>query len=94
MTFKKRFEQSKIVKYIIKIANTSWGAKTIAAIVVWGIALIPFYIYLLARWITNPEGFWQQLAVIVICGMTIGWLQIIALFFAVIITLKLILEDL
>ncbi len=75
-------KNSKIIKKFRKFINNkdvldSFLAKSLASIVIWIGALIPIWLYILVRWIASPIGFWQELAIIVICGIVMGWLQVI-----------------
>ena len=74
-------------------AVTSFVAKTIATIVIWAVALIPFWIYLAIRWISDPAGFWQELAIVVICMVVIGWLQAILAFGGAVLTIAILIDD-
>lgn len=90
---KEAFMNSKIVQYILGVSTSNVVFKVIGILIIWAIALIPFYIYLLLRWITNAEGFWEELAVFLVCGITIGWVQVITVFFGIVLSIKLMLED-
>lgn len=79
--------------WIKKFANKSWVAKIIVLFIIWPIALIPFWIYLLLRYLITPIGFWQELAILLVCAIFIGWLQVIALVMAVGMSLVLILDN-
>jgi hypothetical protein len=83
-----------LLLWIRKCANKNWVAKIIVLCIIWPIALIPFWIYLLFRWLIDPFGFWQELAVLVVWGFVIGWIQVIALVLAVPMSLILIFDDL
>ena len=78
---KEKINNNRLVKGFKRFCNSnivvSVVAKTIACLVIWAVALIPFWLYLISRWIANPEGFWQELAIIVISMVVIGWLQVI-----------------
>lgn len=86
-------KNSRFSKWVIDICNTNIGAKIIVSLLIWGIALIPFYLYLLIRWGIGPEGFWQELALIIAACIGIGWLQGFLLFFAIFLTIAVITED-
>lgn len=90
---KEAFMNSKIIQYILGFSTSNFVFKIIALIIIWTIALIPFYIYLLVRWVTNAEGFWQEFAVFLGCAMTIGWMQGLSLFIVIILSFKVIFED-
>jgi len=62
-------------------------------VVFWIGALIPTWLYLIARWISGPEGFWQELAVLVICCIVMGWLQVILAIVAFGLTMAIIVDD-
>ena len=90
---KEAFINSKIIQYILRVSNSNAVFKIIGIMIIWAIVLIPFYVYLLLRWITNAEGFWEELAVFLVCGITIGWAQVITVFFGIVLSFKLIFED-
>jgi len=71
----------------------SFIGKTIATIIIWAGALIPTWLYLLARWIASPEGFWQELGILVIAAIVVGWLQVILAIIAFVMTFNLLVED-
>ena len=87
----------KWIKSFKKFTNsngfTSFVAKAIATIVIWVGALIPTWLYLIARWIAGPDGFWQELAIIVICAIVMGWLQVILAIVAFGLTMAIIVDD-
>lgn len=58
-------------------AGTSVIAKTIVGLIIWVCALIPTWIYLIVRWIANPSTFWQEFAIVVICMIVMGWIQVL-----------------
>jgi hypothetical protein len=91
---KKDFYSSNFGQWILGICASSWFAKIIVSIIIWLVALIPTYFYLLVRWGVGPEGFWQELALIITCAIVIGWLQAILLFLAIMTTLIVLMEDL
>lgn len=90
-----KFKPQKIFEYepIKRFINSNIVAKTIAILICWSIALVPFYLYMLSRWLLNPTDFWQELAILVVAGVLIGWLQFILLFFVIIITIGLITDE-
>jgi hypothetical protein len=90
---KEYFENNKIIQSIEKFANSNIVAKTIAISVFWAIGLVPVWIYLLIRWFIDPIGFWQELAVFLVCAITMGWIQFILAFIVIILTAKIITED-
>lgn len=83
---------NRISKSLMKFARSNCIAETIAIFIFWIIALIPVYIYLLLRWFIEPIDFWQELALFLVCALTIGWLQVILAFFAFVLTVRLITE--
>jgi len=90
---RKAFMNSKIIQSLLQVRTSNIAFKAIAMAIIWAIALIPTYIYLIARWITNAEGFWEELAVMIVCGAILGWIQLITLFVVIILSFKLIFED-
>jgi len=87
------FINNRISQFLLGFANSNIGAKIIIIPILWGIALIPVWIYMLLRWFIEPIDFWQELAVFLVCGITMGWIQALLIFFAIILTLKVITED-
>lgn len=84
---KREIKNTKLYNWIADICNTNFVAKSIVIFIIWGVALIPVDLYLLIRWAIGPEGFWQELALIVAAAVAIGWLQGILLFFAIVLSL-------
>ena len=90
----------KNLKYVKKFRNftssslfLSIVAKVIASIVIWAGVLIPTWGYLLIRWAAGPDGFWQEIAVLLICMVVMGWLQVLLAMGGFMLTLALILDD-
>ena len=90
----------KNLKYVKKFKNftnsnafISVVAKIIITIVIWVGVLIPTWIYLIIRWIAGPDTFWQELAIVLICMITMGWLQVIFAIGGFFLTLAAILDD-
>lgn len=94
---KKKISNNRIVQGFKRFCNSnavlSVVAKTIACVVIWTIGLIPFWLYLIIRWIAGPAGFWQELAIIVICMIVVGWIQVIMGIGAAILSLSIIVDD-
>lgn len=84
---------NKISQSLLTFANSNIVAKTIAISVFWAIGLVPVWIYLLIRWFIDPINFWQELAVFLVCGITMGWIQFILGFICIVLTLKIMTED-
>jgi len=81
----KRFGRSnKVSNFIIT---------TIASIIILLFALIPTWFYFGIRFLIEPEGFWQEFALVTICMIVIGWLQAIMLIIAVGLIFHIILDD-
>ena len=91
---KEQLKRNRFVQYLKKFANSNFVAKILVGLFVWSIALIPFYIYLLFRWLIDPMGFWQEFAVVFGFAIAIGWAQGILFFLAIALTIFLIFEDL
>jgi len=87
-----RFMQT-VKNFFNKGAVASFIAKTIATCIIWVGALIPTWLYLLVRMIAGPEGFWQELAILVICAIVVGWLQVILAIIAFVLTFAILVED-
>jgi len=90
-------KKTKIWKKFKEITNSNGFAsvvcKSIVGIIVWAGALIPTWIYLGIRWLFGPEGFWQELAIFIICAAVIGWLQVILAIAAFVLTVSIIVSD-
>lgn len=91
---KHQIRQSWAYRQLSAFCNNSIVAKIIVSFIIWAVALIPVYLYMLVRWGLGPDGFWQELALIIVCSIVIGWLQGIMLFFAIVLTLMVVGEDL
>ena len=91
---KKDIMDSKFAKKMVNWANTNTGAKIIVLCLIWLVVSIPFDLYLLVRWGVGPEGFWQELAMMLVAIVAIGWLQGILLFLGIFVSLAVLLEDL
>jgi len=71
----------------------SFVAKAIFTLIIWAVALIPFWLYLVIRMIADPVGFWQELATVALCAIFIGWIQVILAIGAAVLTVALIFDD-
>ena len=80
--------------WIKKATNKSWIAKIIVLFIIWPIALIPTWLYMLIRYLISPFGFWEELATFLVCAIFFGWIQVIALILAIGMSLVLIFDDL
>lgn len=90
---KKEILNSRPVQALMNWANSNFGAKLICLVLIWLIVSIPFDIYLLVRWGIGPEGFWQEIAMLLVYFIALGWLQGILLFLGIFVSIALILED-
>ena len=79
--------------WLEKFVYSSPVAKLIVTIVVWLIAMIPTEFIVVLWWIVGPVGFWQKFAMIAIPLCLGGWIQIILIGAAVIVTIGIIAED-
>lgn len=84
--------KQKVSVYCDKLLKANWFVKLTTMLILWPIALIPFLIYILFRIFLEPVGFWQELALLAGAAILLGWLQIILLIFAVIITLSIVFD--
>lgn len=75
----------KIVKKFKQITSsnavTDFVGKFVVIFVIWVLALIPIWVYTFFRWLIEPTGFWQELALFGVAFIVIGWLQVILLVF-------------
>ena len=81
-------KNNKFVKSLKNFANSNFVAKIIIAIIIWAVALIPTWIYIITRLLIDPAGFWQELALFCIFAIVIGWLQAILAIFGGVITIR------
>jgi len=86
-------KNSKVYKTSVRWTNTNFVAKLVCLIVIWFVVSIPLDLYLLTRLAVGPDGFWQELAMILVAVIAIGWLQGILLFFGIVLSIALIAED-
>lgn len=91
---KESLKKTKIVQSLKKFANHNIVAKVIVGLFVWIIALIPTWLYVGVRWLIDPTGFWQELAIFGIFAIIIGLVQFLLFLGGVILTIVLIFEDL
>jgi hypothetical protein len=90
---KQRLRNTRIYNWIVDFCNTNIVAKIIVLVLIWVVVSIPMDFYLLIRWMIGPEGFWQELALIVAGAIAIGWLQGILMFFGIILSIAVITEE-
>ncbi len=86
--------KNKFVKSIKKFSNSNFVARIVIASSIWLFALIPTWFYFLARWLIDPLGFWQELALLCIFGFLVGWFQVVLVFFGLALTFIAVFEDL
>jgi len=92
--YKETLKKNKFVQYLKKFTNSNFVAKILVGIIIWVIIPVPAYLYFFVRYLIDPFGFWQEIALLVAFFIGLGWLQGILLFFGIILTLFLIFEDL
>lgn len=85
------YEKSK--KWILKVTNKDWIAKTLVCLLIWAIAFIPTYISAIIWWIISPETVGQYVITAIPC-VAFGIIQIITGIVAAILTMVTILDDL
>jgi len=88
--------QTKLNKKIKRFLN-SLGGQTIivnatAIAIVWLVALVPIWIFILTWWLASPVGFWQVFALISIGLFVGGGFQIAFVVFAVGISIHILLD--
>lgn len=88
-----QIKSSRFSHWIRDFCNKSWVAKIIMIVIIWLVVSIPFDLYLLIRWGIGPETFWEEIAMILVAIIAVGWVQGILLFFGIILTLMVIAED-
>ena len=93
----KDIRNSEIMKSFKKLiggnAFTTVVAKLAVTICFWVIALVPMWIYLLIRMVAGPDNFWQELAIVVVCMVIMGWAQVLLAIVAAFITVAIIIDD-
>ena len=72
---KERIKNNSFVKSLKRFANSNFVANIVVGFMIWVIALIPTWLYLVARVLTTPAGFWQEFALFCVFAIIIGWLQ-------------------
>jgi len=77
-----------------KIINLNIIAKFVIITIIWIIALIPLWLYLLVRLMIDPFGFWQELALFCIFLISVGWLQGVTIFLGGSITFVILTDEL
>ncbi len=85
--------KSNFMKGVKKFVNSNFVAKFIITIGIWIVVFVPVYVYTGVRFLIDPVGFWQEIALIVAFVFCLGWLQGPFLFFGVALTLFLMFED-
>lgn len=91
---KETLKKNKFVQKLKKFANNNVVIKIIIGSIIWIVIPIPAYLYFFVRYLIEPFGFWQEIALFVALCISIGWLQGILLFFGIVLTLVLIFENL
>lgn len=76
----KEVRELAFIKWIKKICSSNafsnFIVKTFASVIILLLTFIPVYCYLGVRYLIEPVGFWQELAILVLACITIGWLQV------------------
>lgn len=89
----KDLKNSKWVRKISRWANQTWIAKALVIATLWIGCLIPVWLYCGVRWLSSPEGFWQELAIVIIMMVVVGWIQVILAFAGFIISVSIMIDD-
>ena len=92
-SIKKSDAYKKTMRWISQTCNKGWIAMTIVLSIIWVVALIPTWLYLIVRWGLGPAGFWEELGLLAVACITIGWLQGILIFFAIFGSIGLVLDE-
>lgn len=74
------------IKYLFEYG---WLGKLFGSFITFGLALIPFYIYLICYIVFDPIGFWQNITLLVVWIIALGWFQVLALIAASVIVFSL-----
>lgn len=89
---KDKIANSRAYKSLLKFANSNVVAKFIFSVIIGFMALLPTWAYFGTRWLIGPEDFWQELAILVLFGVVVGWLQIIMVIVAFVMIMSVILD--
>lgn len=54
----------------------------------WGVALAPTWLYIAARWLLEPDGYWQEIVLGGLAVLALGCAQVAFLFVAAFATLE------
>lgn len=81
------------MNYIKRLVNSNFVGKIVVNLIVWAIVLIPTYMFFLIRWGVDPVGFWQELGLLCVFGVFVGWIQVWFIFIGVAITFMLIFDE-
>jgi hypothetical protein len=89
---KEKIKNNSFVRLLRNFANSNFVANIVVGIMIWVIALIPIWIYLISRALIIPVGFWQEFALFSVFAILIGWLQAIFIIFGAVCTIVIVLE--
>lgn len=86
-------KNSKFGRELRKAANSNFIARIIVLIIIWSVALVPTWLYLLTRALVDPFGFWQEIALFALFAVILGWAQFILAIVGSVMSLVTIFED-
>lgn len=70
--------KNKVFKELKYLILYGYPGKILAAIISLVLIMpLPFDVYLVARWLLVPEGFWQNFFLFALWAVLLGWLQVI-----------------
>jgi hypothetical protein len=74
-------------------AVTDFLAKGFVSIIILVFSLIPFWGYLIIRWLMEPGNFWQEFAILSISILVLGIPQIGMIIFGAVLILMIIIDE-
>jgi len=86
-------KNSKFAREIRKAANSNFIARIIVLAIIWSVALVPTWLYLLVRALIDPVGFWQEIALFGLFAILLGWAQFILAIVGSVMSLVTIFDD-
>ena len=92
----KNVKDSSFIKFLKRLGRSklsTFFVTTVASIIVLAFALIPTWFYFGIRLLVGPKDFWQEFALVAICMIVIGWLQVIMLIIGVGLIFHIIFDD-
>lgn len=93
----KSLKQLAFVQWFNKFTSSSmyinFCVKGFLSIILLIFTFIPVWLYLGARWLVEPADFWQELAVLAVACIVVGWAQVFMCIIGGALWIALIIED-